>query len=137
MRPCPPALEEMDAVVIFDNVLVPWERLFMHKDPLLCNRAFAETNAVVHMMHQVACGKLAKAEFIVGLLCAMARASGKDKDMNVKGQIAEAMWTAETVRALLFAAEQQPERDQWGLHIPQRRPLDTSRNLFPPSLTPS
>ena len=123
--------EEMDAVVIFDNVLVPWERLFMHKDPLLCNRAFAETNAVVHMMHQVACGKLAKAEFIVGLLCAMARASGKDKDMGVKGQIAEAMWTAETVRALLFAAEQQPEQDQWGLYIPKRRPLDTSRNLFP------
>lgn len=123
--------EEMDAVVVFDHVLVPWERLFMYRDPLLCNRAFAETNAVVHMMHQVACGKLAKAEFIVGLLCAMAQASGKDKDMNVKGQIAEAMWVAETVRALLFAAEQQPERDRWGLWIPQRRPLDTCRNLFP------
>ena len=123
--------EEMDAVVTFDNVLVPWERVFMYRDPLLCNRAFAETNAVVHMMHQVACGKLAKAEFIVGLLCAMARASGKDRDMNVKGRIAEAMWIAETVRALLFSAERQPERDRWGLYIPQRRPLDTSRNLFP------
>ncbi|MCY4429589.1 MAG: hypothetical protein OXC11_04245, partial [Rhodospirillales bacterium] len=123
--------EEMDAVVIFENVLVPWERVFMYRDPLLCNRAFAETNAVVHMMHQVACGKLAKAEFIVGLLCAMARASGKDRDMNVKGQIAEAMWIAETVRALLFSAEQQPEQDKWGLYIPQRRPLDPSRNLFP------
>ena len=123
--------EEMDAVVIFDEVLVPWERLFMYQDPLLCNRAFAETNAVVHMMHQVACGKLAKAEFVVGLLCAMARASGKDRDMNVKGQIAEAMWIAETVRALLFSAEQQTEQDKWGLHIPKRRPLDTSRNLFP------
>ncbi|MCZ6656524.1 MAG: 4-hydroxyphenylacetate 3-monooxygenase, oxygenase component [Gammaproteobacteria bacterium] len=123
--------EEMDAVVIFDDVLVPWERLFMYRDPLLCNRAFAETNAVVHMMHQVAWGKLAKAEFIVGLLCAMAQASGKDKDMFVKGQIAEAMWIAETVRALLYSAEHQPEQDQWGLYLPQRRPLDTSRNLFP------
>ena len=123
--------EEMDAVVIFDDVLVPWERLFMYRNPLLCNRAFAETNAVVHMMHQVACGKLAKAEFIVGLLCAMAQASGKDKDMFVKGQIAEAMWIAETVRALLYSAEHQPEQDQWGLYLPQRRPLDTSRNLFP------
>ncbi|MEE8244578.1 MAG: 4-hydroxyphenylacetate 3-monooxygenase, oxygenase component [Pseudomonadales bacterium] len=123
--------EEMDSVVIFDDVLVPWERLFMYRNPLLCNRAFAETNAVVHMMHQVACGKLAKAEFIVGLLCAMAQASGKDKDMFVKGQIAEAMWIAETVRALLYSAEHQPEQDQWGLYLPQRRPLDTSRNLFP------
>ncbi|MEM7020184.1 MAG: 4-hydroxyphenylacetate 3-monooxygenase, oxygenase component [Pseudomonadota bacterium] len=123
--------EEMDAVVIFENVLVPWERVFMYKDPLLCNRAFAETNAVIHMMHQVACGKLAKVEFIVGLLCAMAHASGKDKDMNIKGQIAEAMWIAETIRALLFSAEAHAEQDKWGNFIPQRRPLDTSRNLMP------
>ncbi len=123
--------EEMDAVVFFKNVFIPWERVFMYKDPLLCNRAFAETNAVVHMMHQVACGKLAKVEFIIGLLCAMAHASGKDKDMRVKEQIAEAMWVAETVRALLFSAEAHAEQDQWGVYVPARRPLDTSRNIFP------
>jgi len=123
--------EEMDAVVIFNNVLVPWERVFMYRDPLLCNRAFAETNAVIHMMHQVVCGKLAKAEFIVGLLCAMARATGKDKDMGVKGMIAEAMWAAESVRAFRFQAEAQAHEDQYGNYVPLRRPLDTSRNLFP------
>ena len=123
--------EEMDAVVIFDNVLVPWERVFMYREPLLCNRAFAETNAVIHMMHQVVCGKLAKAEFIVGLLCAMAKATGKDKDINVKAQIAEAMWIAESIRAFRFSAEAQAHEDQWGNYIPLRRPLDTSRNLFP------
>lgn len=123
--------EEMDAVVVFRDVLVPWERVFMYRDPQMCNRAFAETNAVIHMMHQVVCGKLAKAEFIVGLLCAMARATGKDKDMNVKGQIAEAMWVAESVRAFRFSAEAQAHEDQWGNFIPLRRPLDTSRNLFP------
>jgi 4-hydroxyphenylacetate 3-monooxygenase len=122
--------EELDAVVIFENVLVPWERVFMYKDPALCNRAFAETNAVVHMMHQVAAGKLAKSEFAVGLLCAMARATGKDKDMGVKVQIAEAMWIAESVRAFLYSAEHQAEPDQWGNYVPLRRPLDTSRNLF-------
>jgi len=123
--------EEMDAVVIFNNVLVPWERVFMYRDPAMCNKAFAETNAVIHMMHQVACGKLAKAEFIVGLLCAMAKATGKDKDMNVKGQIAEAMWIAESVRAFRYSAEMQAHADQRGNYIPLRRPLDTSRNLFP------
>lgn len=123
--------EEMDSVVIFNDVLVPWERVFMYREPLKCNQAFAETNAVVHMMHQVAAGKLAKAEFFVGLLCAMAKATGKDKDMTVRGQIAEAMWIAETVRALLFSAEQKAHADQWGNFIPMRRPIDTSRNLFP------
>lgn len=123
--------EEMDSVVVFDNVLVPWERVFMYRDPLLCNRAFADTNAVIHMMHQVVCGKLAKAEFIVGLLCAMAKATGKDKDMNVKGMIAEAMWMAESVRAFRFQAEALAAEDQYGTFVPQRRPLDTSRNTFP------
>lgn len=123
--------EEMDAVVTFKNVLVPWERVFMYRDPLMCNKAFAETNAVIHMMHQVVCGKLAKAEFFVGLLCAIAKATGKDKDMNVKGQIAEAMWIAESVRAFRYSGEQQAEQDKFGNFIPLRRPLDTSRNLFP------
>jgi 4-hydroxyphenylacetate 3-monooxygenase len=123
--------EEMDAVVTFKDVLVPWERVFMYGDPLLCNRAFAETNAVVHMMHQVVCGKLAKAEFIVGLLCAMAQATGKDRDQGVKNLIAEAMWVAEAVRAFRFSAERQAERDTYGNYVPLRRPLDTSRNLFP------
>ena len=123
--------EEMDAVVVFNDVLVPWERVFMYREPLLCNRAFAETNAVIHMMHQVACGKLAKAEFIVGLLCAMARATGKDKDGAVKTQIAEAMMMTESVRALRFSAEAQAHEDQYGNFMPLRRPLDTSRNLFP------
>ncbi len=123
--------EEMDAVITFKNVLVPWERVFMYREPLLCNRAFADTNAIVHMMHQVVCGKLVKAEFIVGLLCAMARATGKDKDMAVKGQIAEAMWIAESVRAFRFSAEAQAHVDKWGTYVPLRRPLETSRNLFP------
>lgn len=123
--------EEMDAVVIFDNVLVPWERLFMYREPLLCNQAFAATNAVVHMMHQVACGKLAKAEFMVGLMTAIAQSSGKDKDLHVKGQIAEVMMMTETVRALLYSAEEQAHEDHWGNFVPLRRPIDTSRNLFP------
>ncbi len=123
--------EEMDCVVIFNDVLIPWDRVFLYDSPELCNRAYADTSAVVHMMHQVVCKNLAKAEFIVGLLCAMTQASARDHDITIQGQIAEAMWIAETMRALLFSAEHQAEKDRWGLYVPQRRPLDTARNLFP------
>lgn len=41
------------------------------------------------------------------------------------------MWVAESMRAFLFSAEQQAEPDEWGVHVPLRRPLDTARNLFP------
>jgi len=123
--------EEMDAVVIFNNVFVPWERVFIYKNSDFCNRVFIETHGLTQMMHQVICGKLAKAEFVVGLLCAMAKASGKDKDMAIKGQIAEAMFMTETIRALRFSAEQHAHEDEYGNYIPLRRPLDTSRNMFP------
>ena len=43
----------MDAVVIFDNVLVAWELLFLYGQPEFCYQAFGTTNAVVHMVHQV------------------------------------------------------------------------------------
>lgn len=123
--------EEMDAVVIFDNVFVPWERVFLYGQPELCNQAFGATNAVVHMAHQVACGKLAKAEFMTGLLCAILKATGRDKDMAMKGVVSEVMMMTETVRALLYQAENEAHEDAWGNHIPLRGPLDTSRNLFP------
>jgi 4-hydroxyphenylacetate 3-monooxygenase len=123
--------EEMDCLVIFENVLVPWNRVFLYDTPALCNEAYAATNAVVHMMHQVVAKNLAKAEFIVGLLCAICTASDKDKDLAVQGQIAEAMWIAESMRAFLYSAEAQAEADSWGVHVPLRRPLDTARNLFP------
>ena len=123
--------EEMDAVVIFNNVFVPWERIFMYGEPELCNQAFNATNAVIHMMHQVACGKLAKSEFLVGILCAIARANGRDKDLYTKGLIAEVMQMTETVRALLYSAESQAHEDQYGNFVPLRGPLETSRNLFP------
>jgi 4-hydroxyphenylacetate 3-monooxygenase len=123
--------EELDAVVVFDNVFVPWERIFLYGQPELCNQAFGATNAVVHMAHQVAAGKLAKAEFLVGLMCAIAKATDKDKDMATKSLISEAMMMAESVRAFIFQAEEMAHVDQYGNFIPLRRPLDTSRNLFP------
>ena len=123
--------EEMDAVVIFENVLVPWERVFMYGQPELCNQAFGATHAVVHMAHQVAAGKLAKSEFIVGLMCAIAKATGRDKDLHTKGLISEVMMMAESVRAFLFQAEALAEKNEYGTYMPLRRPLDTSRNLFP------
>ena len=123
--------EEQDAVVVFENVFVPWERIFMYGEPELCNQAFNATNSVVHMAHQVACGKLAKAEFLTGIMCKIAALSGRDKDLHTKSLISEVMMMTETVRALLFSAEEQAHEDEWGNVIPLRGPLDTSRNLFP------
>ena len=41
------------------------------------------------------------------------------------------MQMTETVRALLFSAEEQAHEDQYGNYIPKRSPIDTCRNIFP------
>jgi 4-hydroxyphenylacetate 3-monooxygenase len=60
--------EEIDAVVVFDEVHVPFERCFMLGHPELCNTIYTETSAVAHMTHQVATRTIAKTEAFLGLV---------------------------------------------------------------------
>src|SRR6266446_4263405 len=59
--------EEMDCVVFFDDVLVPWERVFLLGDVDLLNRTANVTHSTAHSAHQGAVKNLAKAEFVLGV----------------------------------------------------------------------
>jgi len=130
-NPLASRFDEMDAVVVFDNVLVPWERVFLCGDVARCNALYAETGAVVHMMHQVAVKNVAKSEFILGLAARIAEAGDAMPLPHVRERIAEMITTTETMRACLRAAEADAAADKWGVTVPARPPLDTARNLFP------
>jgi 4-hydroxyphenylacetate 3-monooxygenase len=123
--------EEMDAIVIFDDVLVPWDRVFLKADPFLCNRMFAETNAVVHMMHQVVVKNVAKAEFLLGVACLIVDAIGATEFPHVHEKIAECIVNLELMKACLRAGEADAAIDRWGVMCPHRPPLDVARNIFP------
>jgi 4-hydroxyphenylacetate 3-monooxygenase len=123
--------EEMDCVVIFDQVAVPWERVFLCGDTARCNALFGETNAVVNMMHQVAVKDAVKAEFVLGLAAKIAAVSDAMSLPQVRERLAEMITTVETLRAFIRAAEADAHMDKWGQWIPARAPLDTARNLFP------
>src|SRR5678816_647140 len=64
--------EEMDAIVFFDDVLVPWERVFLLGDVELCNNWGIATNRNVHTAHQGAAKNIAKCEFVLGVALLMA-----------------------------------------------------------------
>ncbi len=123
--------EEMDSVVVFDNVLVPWERVFLCGDVARCNALYAETSAVVNMMHQVAVKNVAKSEFLLGLAARIAEAADAMSLQHVRERLAEMIMTTEVMRACLRAAEADASQDKWGQFMPARAPLDTARNLFP------
>jgi len=123
--------EEMDCVVIFDQVAVPWARVFLCGDVARCNALYAETGAVVAMMHQVAVKNVVKSEFLLGLAAKIAEVSDAMSLAHVRDRIAEMIMTAEVMRSCLRAAEADAAADRWGVWRPARAPLDVARNLFP------
>ena len=66
----------MDAIVFFDDVLVPWERVFLLGDVELCNNWGAATNRNVHTGQQVVTKQVVKAEFMLGLANLMVQTLG-------------------------------------------------------------
>src|SRR5271155_3698451 len=81
--------DETDAMVVFDDVLVPWERVFIHRDPELCNGLYNRTGIMPQIMHQFSTKNLAKAEFMMGLAFAIAKSTNIDQHLHVQGMLAE------------------------------------------------
>jgi 4-hydroxyphenylacetate 3-monooxygenase len=123
--------EEMDAVIVFDDVFVPWERVFLYGDPEMANGAFGATNAVIHMAHQVICKNIVKTEFMLGLVSLIVDTIAIEPYQHVHEKVAEIIIGLECMRGLKQAAEADARVDRWGIMTPARGPLDAARNLYP------
>src|SRR6266705_438985 len=123
--------EEPDAVVVFDDVHVPYERCFVLGDAELCNGFYLDTSAASHMTHQVLARTTAKTEYILGLVSLLTQAIGIEQFQHVQADVAEVITTLETLRALLRAAEADAAPNEFGVLTPAWPPLNTARNLYP------
>lgn len=123
--------EEGDAIVSFENVFVPWERVFVCGNSSVCNRTFKETNAVVHMAHQVLAKNIVKTEFVLGVALSMMDAIGIDGFQHVQDKGSEIMLTLETMKSHLYRAEHNAKLDQSGTMTPDFEALDAARNWYP------
>ncbi len=122
--------EEMDAIVFFDDVLVPWERVFMYGDRHKCNNMSNETGQYVHTGHQVVTKNIAKCEFITGIASLMVKTLGSGDVPQVQGLLGELLENLEITKALLTQSEVNAKIDDWGVMLPERVPLNVARNLF-------
>jgi len=123
--------DEQDAVVIFDDVFVPEERIFLLEEPERANVLHEATDAVVHMSHQVLIRDVAKTEFMLGVTSLMAESIGIDAYQHVQEKIATIIMYLEAMRALLHSAEREGRVNRWGLFTPEFRYLNVGRNLYP------
>ena len=124
-------LDESDAMIVFEDVLVPWERVFIHRSAPMCNGLYNRTQAMNHIMHQFCTKNLAKAEFMMGLAIAIAKSTNVDQHLHVQGMLAEMIQFTEFTRGLLRASEADCKPTPWGTVAPDEMPLWTIRMMFP------
>lgn len=123
--------DEMDTLVLFEDVLVPWERVFMLGDERLSMRFFQESGFHVHCGHQVLCRYVAKTEFALGILFYMAETLDRASYPSTIDKITEVIASFETLKSLLVASEAGAAPDRFGSMLPDRRPIWTANVLFP------
>jgi len=122
--------EEMDALAFFDNVQVPWERVFLYGDVDMCNNMSLVTHQFLHSGHQVVTKNVVKCEFILGLANLMVKILGSEEQPQVQSMLAEIIENLEITKALLRTAEVDAEVDEWGVMCPVDMPLMVARQQF-------
>jgi len=120
----------MPNVVFFDDVLVPWERVFLLGDVDLVNGAGIKTHSSMHSAHQGAAKNLAKCEFVLGVSLLMTQALGNAHLPHSEERLGELMLQTELMKACMRAAEADAQLDEWGLMCPAQLPVEITRNLF-------
>lgn len=128
--------EEMDATIFFDDVLVPWDRVFLLGNVDMCNRIGSATQSQGHSGHQVLTRCLVKAEFILGLADLIVETLGSGTVHHVQDQVAELITQRDILKACLRASEADAAPNQWGVMSPATAPLQAGRAQFGRTMYP-
>lgn len=123
--------EEMDTVVVFDEVLVPWENVFLYKDYNIAFSMFQETNFNTLLLYQALTRMIVKTEFILGLAENLIDAINIGEYQHVKDKVSEIIVTLEILKGLQLSAETQAKENNWGTLVPNAKPLNAAIYYYP------
>ena len=101
-----PVRELTEAMIVFDNVFVPWDRVFMCGE-WQYSMLLAYTFATFHRFTAISY-KVPSVEVMAGCAVAMARYNGLEKVSHIRNKLADIAAYVETLRALANAAASDP-----------------------------
>jgi anthranilate 3-monooxygenase (FAD)/4-hydroxyphenylacetate 3-monooxygenase len=130
-HPLSSRFEESDALVVFNDVLVPWERVFVYQDVELANAMYGDTNLRQHTAHQTNVRGLVKLQLATGLAMSLARSVKADGFLHVQQMLGEAIGYIELVKASILRAEVEHEVTPSGTVRARFEPLQTLRGFLP------
>ncbi len=118
--------DETDAVVVFDEVHIGWERVFVAGDIEATAAQFHATAAHTLGNLQAQIRLMLKLRFLLGLARRVVEASGAGDNPAALDSIAEIATLAATVEAHVYAAEYRATLDEHGVLVPDKRYLYTT-----------
>lgn len=130
-HPLSTRFEENDSLLIFDNVFVPWSRVFCYKQVALSNRLYSHSALRNHTAHQTNTRALVKMQFAVGLAVSVARAVKADQFLHVQQMLGECINYVEEIKSGLVRSEVEAEAGPLGTMRPALAPLQTLRTRLP------
>jgi len=134
-NPLASRFDENDAVLHFDDVLVPWERVFVDRSIELCQRQFHATPAHVYQNYQCQIRLVVKLRFLLGVAHRIAEVNGIHALPPVKEKLGELASEVAMVESLLEAMEVGGAR-HGDYFVPDRHRLYAAQvltqRLYPP-----
>ena len=101
--------DEVDAVVVFDDVFVPWEQVFIYRDVSLVNAQFHESPSHTLANFQSLVRFTVKLEFMAGLALKLLEVHAGDKKPEAQASLGgDIAALCATFEALVQAAERNP-----------------------------
>ncbi|MDA3623869.1 4-hydroxyphenylacetate 3-hydroxylase N-terminal domain-containing protein [Saccharopolyspora oryzae] len=121
--------DEPDALVVFDDVLIPWDRVFVNRDTAGVRRQFFDTGAHALGNWQAQIRFATKLKFIAGVARRVTQVNGVDKIPSVQEKLGELAALVSGVESAVLAAEYTAEPDEAGVWLPGKRALYGSMGL--------
>lgn len=122
--------DEMDTVVLFDDVLVPWERVFIYENLRAVSVLYNEGYFAPFTLHQIVSRQVVKAEFVLGIAKLIVEMININEYEHVQGKIAEMIRGLESLKGLLLQGEETGSMDNNGVFVPNSIPLYIAVNEF-------
>lgn len=115
--------DEPDALVVFDDVLIPWDRVFVDRDIAGVRRQFFDTGAHALGNWQAQIRFATKLQFIAGVARRVTQVNGVDKIPSVQEKLGELAALVAGVESAVLAAEYTATADEVGQWVPGKRAL--------------
>lgn len=123
--------EEIDSTVVFNNVLVPWERVFFYSNEDVGTNFLSHSTFHHFAKHQAIIRQIVKTEFILGIAELVTKTINVSEYLHIQEKVSEIIVGLETMKALLDKSENNASLNDFGYMCPEIFSLKVAGCIFP------